>query len=140
MKLNSEKLSILTLIKLDAEAAFERIYKRKKEYLLILSTKRTREHLKDIFRTRFFDIHPSDLKLCSSELQIEADRFYRGMDSMKWYLNSTEDMPQTIEDKMEPLLKEFKGNFDQLMLYLEAETQGEEQFSDPDIPQIENIS
>ena len=120
-KLKEHEISILIMIKLDAESLHERVVQREKEYLRIFSTKRTREHFKDVFKTRFWDIHPDDLKICSQEVLIQLNKFYSHIDNLFWYLSSTEDMPGTIVDRVAPKIKEINYEFSVLKLFLEAQ-------------------
>ena len=45
--------SLLVLIQLDAAALYDRLKYNFREYMQIFTTKRTREHFKDVLRTRF---------------------------------------------------------------------------------------
>ncbi|MBI2522686.1 MAG: hypothetical protein HYV97_19855 [Bdellovibrio sp.] len=113
--------SLLVLIKLDAESLFERLKYNFREYMQIFANKRTREHFKDVLRTRFFEIPITDLKYLSEELLLALDKFYKEVDGLKWYLNATEDMPATVEDRVVRVLRDIQIHYDLLKLYLEAE-------------------
>lgn len=116
-----EVMSILTMIKFDAEALYERVVEREKEYMRIFSVKRSRDHFHEVFKTRFWEIHPSDLKVCSPEVLIQLNGFYTKCDKLYWYLRSTEDMPGMIVDKVAPKIKEIKSDYSMLQLYLNAQ-------------------
>lgn len=115
------KKSTLTILKLDAERLYERVIQRRKEYMLTFAVKRTREHFKDVFFSRYNTITFSDLKILSPTLISCLDRYYTEVDNLRWYLNSTEDMPATVEDKTGRDIKELRESFETLMLYLEVE-------------------
>lgn len=132
MRSNREnELAILTMIKIDADALFERVVQREKEYMRIFSVKRTREHFHEVFKTRFWDIHPTDLKVCSPEVLIQLDAFYSKADKLYWYLRSTEDMPGMIEDKIAPKVRSIKDAYEMLKLYLDAQFSSTDEAADP---------
>lgn len=112
---------LLVLLKLDAQRLFERIKYRAPEYLNVLSLKRTREHFKDVFKSRYFDIELSDLKKCSEDVIIGMDKFYSRVDNLHWYLNHTQDMPMMISDRVYAAIKELEGLYQTLTLYIDAE-------------------
>ena len=122
-ELFDEKVALL--IKLDAQRLFERIVHRAPEYINTYAVKRTREHFKDIFKSRFNTATLEDLKVLNSEAIIAADNFYSKIDDMKWYLNHTEDMPATLSDSIEHYVHDIKILYDTLNLYLEAQLSGE---------------
>lgn len=115
------KKSILTILKLDSKRLYERVVERRKEYMATFAVKRTREHFKDVFFSRYDTITFTDLKILSPELIGCLDNFYGFVEELKWYLMSTEDMPATVEDKTGRDIKELKNSYDTLVLYLEAE-------------------
>ncbi len=122
--------SILTILKLDSKRLYERIVERRKEYMATFAVKRTREHFKEVFKSRYDTITFSDLKLLSPELIGCLDSYYTLVDNLKWYLYSTEDMPATVQDKTSKDVKELKGSFDTLSLYLDAELDVSQQASE----------
>jgi len=113
--------SLIILIKLDAEGLYSRLKDNFREYMQIFAMKRTREHFKDVFKSRFYEIPISDLKSLGEDLILALDKFYKEVDSLKWYLNCTEDMPATVEDKVARTLRELKAHYDLCKLYLDAE-------------------
>jgi hypothetical protein len=113
--------SVLTILKVDSTRLYERIVERRKVYMSTFAVKRTREHFKEVFKSRYDTITFTDLKILSPELIGCLDSFYTLVDELKWYLFSTEDMPATVEDKTGRDVKELKGAFETLTLYLEAE-------------------
>ena len=115
------KKSVLTILKVDSMRLYERIVNRRKEYMLTFAVKRTREHFKDVFKSTYDTITFSEMKLVSPELIGCLDSYYSRVNDLKWYLNSTEDMPATVEDKTGKDIKEIKETYDTLVLYLEAE-------------------
>ncbi len=115
------KKSVLTILKLDSKRLYERVVERRKEYMATFAVKRTREHFKEVFFSRYDSITFTDLKILSPELIGCLDNFYGFVEELKWYLMSTEDMPATVEDKTGRDIKELKNSYDTLVLYLEAE-------------------
>lgn len=120
-KLDSNSLRILTILKLDAQGLFERIKEREREYIGVFAAKRTREHFPAVFKNRYEGTALEDLKYCSEDVIIGLDRFHRVVDEMRWYLMITEDMPATVSDKIEGLLRELEDNYEALMLLMSAE-------------------
>lgn len=122
MKKHDHELhQLLVLLKLDAQRLFERIKYRAPEYLNVLSLKRTREHFKDVFKSRYFEMQLMDLKKCSEDVIIGLDMFYSKVDNLHWYLNHTQDMPMMISDKVYAYIKELEKLYQTLTLYIDAE-------------------
>lgn len=119
---------LLTLIKLDAKRLYERIRYRAPEYLFIFSSKRTREHFKEVFKNRYKDVRIEDLKMVGQEVIIALDEFYSLVDEIHWYVNSTEDMPGTVDDKVNKWIVKLTPVYQKLCLYIDADlgTQSEE--------------
>lgn len=120
-RIPEESLRFLVIIKNDSKRLFERIKYREREYLQILSLKRTRDHLTTVFKSYYDSVTIADLKLCSSEVIISLDNFYAKIEELKWYLMHTEDMPAMLEDKMSAFQKDIAHLYDNLMLYINAE-------------------
>lgn len=110
----------LLLIKLDAESLFNRIKYRQKEYIHTMAIKRTREHFKDVFKSRYNDLGFHDLKHFSPEIILEMDCFYNEIDNLRWYMMHTEDMPATIEDYVSMKVVLIQRYLASLLTYLEA--------------------
>jgi len=97
---NHTNEKILLLIKLDCEALYNRIIFRKEDYLRTMVLKRNRDHLKQVFRSRYYDLKLDELKDFSSEAIFSMETFYKEAEELGWYLFHTEDMPATIEEKI----------------------------------------
>lgn len=106
---------------MDAKNLFERLIRRKKESIIEFSLKRTREHFGALFFTRYPDANLNDLKLLSPELLTAIDQFYNKVDELKWYLDHTQDMTNTVEDSYDIYLKGIKKSYQTMELYLNAE-------------------
>ncbi len=117
-------MRVLTIIKLDATGLKDRLVGYFPEYVHILTGKRTREHFKDLFRSKYDTIPFEDLRRCTQEVIVEVERFYTKVLSMKWYLYHTEDMPNRIQDKISFELKELEKIHSSLSLYIDAELAG----------------
>lgn len=140
MKVNQDQIvsRLITLIRLDAKNLFERIKSREVEYMTIFSLKRTRSHFPAVFRSRYNKVGIGDLKFLSPELIVVLDDFYESVDKMEWYLTSTEDMPQTVDDRVHYFIKDLKKKYDLLMLYFDGETEDSEEL--PTIIEEEDLT
>lgn len=112
---------VLLLIKLDATSLFNRIKSRKLEYLNVFAIKRTREHFSKIFTNRYRDVKIEQLQLCPEECILSIDKFYNFALGIEWYFSCTEDMPNTVEDKLNRWLHELETYFATMNLYIDAE-------------------
>ncbi len=99
---------ILFLLKLDARNLFQRLKSRQLEYLSIFSAKRSREHLGEIFKSRYDQVAISELKLCSLEVIRALDDFYNLVDEMKWFLYHTNEMPSAITMRTQRLIRQLE--------------------------------
>lgn len=124
---------ILTILKLDAERLYMRLKEREAEYLHIFSQKRSRDHFKEVFKSRYDLISPSDLKFCSEDVIMALEAYYRKIDDMRWYLYHTEDMPISVDDNVRVFLRELKALYNTLSLFINAELQVGEQEQEDDI-------
>lgn len=120
-KFDFETQKILLLIKIDSERLFERIKYRKPEYLNTFALKRTREHFSQIFKNRYENVGIDLLAFCSKETLVAIDNFYSKADDLHWYLNHTEDMPNTVEDNLNFYIKDLERLINTLKLYLNAD-------------------
>jgi hypothetical protein len=111
----------LILFKLDAEALYDRVVRRKREYLEIFALKRKRDHFDVVFYSKYWHSTFSDLVHCSEEAISTMDKFYRGIEELKWYLDHTDDMPNTIDDELDRRFKKIKETYEMLSLYLDAD-------------------
>ncbi|AYF43324.1 hypothetical protein BALOs_0309 [Halobacteriovorax sp. BALOs_7] len=127
MRVSKDTSRLLIILRQDAARLADRIITREKEYLHILSMKRTREHFNAVFRSNFKTITVQQLMLLSEELIINLEDFYNTIDDMHWYLVHTEDMPATIEDRVHAMVRDVKNKYDQLNLYLNAELETHEE-------------
>lgn len=127
MKKRPEELAqkLLVLLRLDSQAVFDRIIKREKDYLFAFSLHRKREHFKDIFENKYKDVQIDLLKNLSEEVIVALDRFYTSVEKMYWYLKHTQDMGNTVEDKLLPFKKNIRDSFQILSLFIDAELNGE---------------
>lgn len=123
MKAQTSELNqrILLLLKLDSKNLHERLMERKKEYIELFSMKRTREHFKEVFFSRYEEASFDDLIQCSADTITALDQFYTEIERLRWYLHQTEDMPVTVEDEVERSLRRIDGYYQTLQLYLDAE-------------------
>lgn len=120
-KIDETSQTVLYLLKLDAKNLFNRIKYRKIEYITILAVKRSREHFSDIFFSRYNDISIEHLLSCSSDIIGALDQYYSTVEELKWYLNHTEDMTNTVEDKVHNFEVKLEKDYQTLSLYIDAE-------------------
>lgn len=114
-------IRVLTILKLDAKSLYDRLVNYYPEYVNILTLRRTREHFKDLFRSKYDSITMEDLRRCGQEVIVELDRFYSKVYSIKWYLYHTEDMPNRIQDFVQHELKDLEKIYHSLEMYINAE-------------------
>lgn len=115
------KKSLITIIREDATALFGRIKDRKNEYLTVFALKRERSHFHDIFRTNFHNLNPGDLKEVGENAIRLIYNFYNTSDEIYWYLKTTQDLPQSIEDYLGRSIRDLKQKLDELDGALEEE-------------------
>lgn len=123
MKNRPDKMTerILVLLKLDARRLYERIKFREKEYLQIFSVRRTRSHFPEIFNNRYDSIRIEELKCCGQEVIVALDDYYSSVDEMRWFLNHTEEMPGTVEDRVTHFINTLDNQIEVVDLYVNAE-------------------
>ncbi len=115
--------NIITLLKIDVKNLMYRIEKRKRDYLNEFSLKRTREHFRDIFKSRYDTVSIGDLKELGQETIVSLDQFYQEVDELHWYVKHTQDMAQMMSDKVDAYIRSIKAKYDMLDIYLEADQQ-----------------
>lgn len=121
------ELRYILLFKLDARNLYNRIVKRRHEYVEIFSLKRNRAIFKEIFENRYSKSTIEDLSHCSIEVIESLDSFYCAVDEIYWYLKTTQDMPNTIEDEVNRRINALGRQYDMLSLYVDAELTGSDQ-------------
>lgn len=123
MKSNIEIVAqrTLLLIKLDAGSLFNRIKSRKLEYMTMFAIKRSRDHFDKIFFTRYREVGIRELLHCPEECILAIDSFYNLAENIEWYFSSTEDMPNTVEDKLDRWIRELDTCLTTMNLYVDAE-------------------
>jgi hypothetical protein len=122
---------VLLILKLDAEALFQRIILWRDEYLAVFSARRSRQHFVDVFFHRYREVKIDDLKQFSPELVVALDQFYREVDQLAWYLQCTEDMPTTVAGRVDAGIHRIESFYQFLQIYLKVEL---EHTSDTTLP------
>lgn len=115
MNKETREEKLLLLLRYDAESLYERITERAKEYLSVFAMKRTRGHFPVIFENRHKEISLESLSICSSETIDLIYQFYGLVEETFWYVMHTEDMPQTVEDRVHTKIKTIKKIYPQLI-------------------------
>lgn len=123
MKSKKDELTrrYLLVMKLDIKNLFDRVVRRKNEYLEIFALKRVRTHFESVFYTRYWRADISDLVYFSEDTILTLDKFYYLIEDLRWYLDHTDDMPATIEDHLGRQFKKLKEYYDTLMLYIDVD-------------------
>lgn len=122
----AQKEKYLILLKIDALNLFDRITKRRDEYMDDFSLKRDRSIFREVFYSRYSLMTMSELAHLSSEIIELANNYYLAVDELLWYLSHTQDMPNTIEDEIHRSCHHFEKVLSSLTLYIDAELGGTE--------------
>lgn len=120
-----DKQSLLVLLRLDATNLMTKIKERNIEFISEFSLKRTREHFKDIFFTRYFDLSAKDLIIFSEDLIVSMHEFYTEAENLKWYLNHTQDMTVQVTENVDHKIKNLEKYYNKLLLFFEGENLSE---------------
>jgi len=118
---DSETSKILLLLKLNANRVFDRIQLRMPEYLDDFAMKRTRKFFPEVFNHKFDGIQLETLAKAETETLIALENYFNKVDDVKWYMDHTEDMPNSVHDKLKHHLKDLSKLLETLNLYLDAE-------------------
>ena len=108
------------MIALDTRALFERIKDRKPSYMEVFSSRRTRDHFSEIFVNRYYSLPVDALIEVPQNIMENIDKFYRTADDIKWYLMTTQDMPNTIEEKLNIMIRDLENHFLELKSQIET--------------------
>ncbi|MFW5887224.1 MAG: hypothetical protein ACOCUH_00315 [Bacteriovoracia bacterium] len=111
---------LLLLLKLDAKNLFNRIKYRRADYITVFALKRTREHFPAIFNNRYTDVSIIELKNVDVDILQALDTFYTEVDDLRWYLDHTEDMPNTVEDNLNRAIRRLEKQYETVSLYIDA--------------------
>ena len=114
----------LVLFKIDATNLFNRITVRATDYIEAFSLKRNRGVFKEVFENRYSYASINDLSHCPVEVIEVLSGFYTEVDNLYWYLKITQDMPNTIEDEVTRRLSKIERNYEQVLLFIDAELSG----------------
>lgn len=114
----------LILFKLDATNLFNKISIRSKDYIEAFSLKRNRGVFKEVFENRYAYASIENLSHCPVEVIEVLHGFYYEVDKLYWYLKTTQDMPNTIEDEVTRRLTRIENLYDQVVLFVDAELSG----------------
>jgi len=110
----------------DAFNLYHRINDRHVEFIDIFSLKRDRSIFKEVFRNRYEAMTMGELSNFSTEVIELANKYYQDIDELYWYLERTQDMPNTIEDEVIRSCTRLGKQLDNLLLYIDAELSGTE--------------
>ena len=119
---NQEQLKrFIQVLKLDAHSLFDRIDKRRNDYVALFSAKRARQGLGLIFKSRYDTLSMKELMILGEDAQVAVHDFYALVEDCRWYLETTEDMPTQIIDHLLFWTNKLRKSLDQMDLYLDAE-------------------
>ena len=118
---DSETSKILLMLKLNANRVYNRIDVRMPEYLDDFAMKRTRKYFPEVFNHKFNEVQLETLAKADTETIIALENYFNKVDDLKWYMDHTEDMPNTVEDRLGLQLKKLAKLLETLNLYLDAE-------------------
>ena len=118
---HDERNSIIMSLKLDSTRLYEKVHGRLEDYISIFAGKRTREHFSAVFKTKYTNITITEIKVCDPDTIVALDNYYTQAEDIFWYLQYTEDMPNTLEDKVRHDVRVMSKLYNTLQLYLDAE-------------------
>ncbi|MEN9798390.1 MAG: hypothetical protein RL653_2086 [Pseudomonadota bacterium] len=93
------------LLALDAANVMVRLRARNDEMVSLFSRLRDRGPLLDTVRCWFTSIAFGELCLLSPAEQLAANGFYELLGEVRWYLQYTEDMPGTVQQRLATFLR-----------------------------------
>ena len=96
-KPHADRLRVLHLLALDANALMVRLDSRHQLMLTIFSRQRDRATLLDPLRSTFYGASFADLAALEPAEQSAVFAFYEALDALRWYLQHTTDMPGQLE-------------------------------------------
>jgi len=109
------------LLQLETKRIYERLKEKKEEFVLLYSLKRTRRPFEILFESKLKNLNLSFFENFSEEICLAYFQFFSSIEELEWYLLFTEDLPLSLEQHVEKLLKTCKCYYDVLQLYLRAE-------------------
>ena len=110
--------NIFRLIHFDVKNLYQRITERKIEYVRAISLKRTRKHLEEIFKSRYYGVSLEILQQYPEETIILLEEFYKHVDELKWYLEHTEEMTQMMTDRVNAVTAKLDNLYQPLEMQL----------------------
>ncbi len=139
---DSEISKILLMLKLNANRVYVRVEQRMPEYLDDLSMKRTRKYFPEVFVHKFDGVQLESLAKAETETIMALESFFNKVDDLKWYMNHTEEMPATVEDRLKQEVKKLSQLLETLNLFLDAElglAEEEESLAEDPIAEIKEL-
>ena len=112
-----KKVSGKSLVQQDLQEVIRRLNSRMEEALRIFSQKRSREHFKDLFFNRYKIFSVSVLSDLNADTYSMIVSIYEEIDSLYWYLMSTEDMPSQVETNVLLYIKKMNSNYAEIADY-----------------------
>ena len=105
------------LIQYDLQEVVGRLNSRMEEALRLFGQKRTRDHFKGIFFSRYKEFSVQTIQDLDEEIYPQIISIYEEIDSTYWYLMSTEDMPSMVKTNINSSLKNINKKFSNIIDY-----------------------
>jgi hypothetical protein len=140
MNINYKKDSILTLIKMDSDSLYQRVKHRYFDYMQVFTQKRTRDHFQEIFIHKFKSFPLEYMVGFEKETIMIIYQFYNTIDELFWYLQVTQDMPNTVEDRVSTTIRNITPMYENIKLYIESELDQQSGNNDMDFDNSEDFN
>lgn len=95
-KADEARERIVHLIAMDATNVVRRLRERREEMVTLFSRLRTREPLLETVHSHFLGVRFEELAQLEVPAQVAVNGFYESLESLRWYLRYTEDMPLMV--------------------------------------------
>lgn len=109
-KLPDPSTRVRHLIATDATNVMTRLRKRGEEMVSLFSRNRDRTPMLETVRSWFFTVSFTELSLLEPAEQRAVNEFYEELDSLRWYMHYTEDMPGQVGLKLTQLVRSLEEN------------------------------
>ena len=117
-KASAEAKRVRHLIALDANNVMTRLAARHEAMVQRFSRHRDRAALVEPLSTWFSSITFGDLAALETREQRAISRFYESLDELRWYLSSTEDMPNQVTLTLSQSLRRLQSKYKELTQFI----------------------
>ena len=112
---------VLTIFRIEIDKVYNRIKERSYEAVHVFAANRTRAPFQTIFDHRYNKTNVSEIVHCSSDLIVALEKFFTEVDSIKWYLDYTQDMPGTVRGRLDQSIRELGRSYEMASVLIKAE-------------------